>query len=383
MMKRNALLTTTAVALAFATSNPVHATHDNEELYTLMFAGKVRNEGSSGNYNCFMPAEVEVIGRFTYDRNQPTYVESGGVGAEGRSMYDIDGSIVTSESWLYEGNPPALLVGEAHLILDNDRGFDGQWIDRMHFTLLRTQPIGEFETFIMHYAHVIFTNRTNTPSDDALESLLPPTSTVNMWEFGETEIAVSFYSVQNRPVDMGSCSFVGEVHDVWISHFNLDDGGGGNGGGDNGGGSGENGGGGGENGGGGNNGGVLLAACSGFAEPMDVPVRLRPKSNRVLPLRMILHDEDGFLLTPEDIEPPVVSVRFTNTLPEEEVAELAQSGGRFDTGNQFRWDETAQEWVFNLSSTSFSNLGTYVIRVEAGSEGYLITDACMGTFMRQ
>jgi uncharacterized membrane protein (UPF0136 family) len=170
MMKRNALLTTTAVALVLATPNPVHATHVDEDLYFIDFGGRMTNAGSSGNYNCFMPGTVEVWGRFTYDRNKPTFVETSGVGAGGRTMYDIDAQILTSESWLYEGSPPALLVGEAYLVVDNDLQIgDGEWIDRMHFVVRRTHPINELEIFIMLAAEVVFTNRTNTPSDDALE----------------------------------------------------------------------------------------------------------------------------------------------------------------------------------------------------------------------
>lgn len=123
--------------------------------------------------------------------------------------------------------------------------------------------------------------------------------------------------------------------------------------------------------------------CDGFYSPFDVAIGLTPKEQRVIPLKLRLYDADGFDLSSEDVSPPVVNVSYASTVnPNQDLSELIESASRADTGNQFRWDDTAAEWVFNLSTRPFKNTGTYTVRAMAGDDTYQIAP-CIGTFVRQ
>jgi hypothetical protein len=52
-----------------------------------------------------------------------------------------------------------------------------------------------------------------------------------------------------------------------------------------------------------------------------------------------------------------------NSLPGTEVEALSTSAA--DTGNQFRYDATAKQYIFNLSTKGFSE-GTYQLRIDLG-----------------
>jgi hypothetical protein len=123
--------------------------------------------------------------------------------------------------------------------------------------------------------------------------------------------------------------------------------------------------------------------CDGFYSPFDVAIGLTPKEQRVIPLKLQLYDADGIDLSPEDVSPPVVNVSYaSNVNPNQDLSELIESASRADTGNQFRWDDTAAQWVFNLSTRPFKNAGTYTVKAMAGDGTYQIAP-CIGTFVRQ
>ncbi len=55
--------------------------------------------------------------------------------------------------------------------------------------------------------------------------------------------------------------------------------------------------------------------------------------------------------------------KVSNNLPGTEVEAISTSAA--DTGNQFRYDSTAKQYIFNLSTKGFSE-GTYQLRVDLG-----------------
>jgi hypothetical protein len=121
-----------------------------------------------------------------------------------------------------------------------------------------------------------------------------------------------------------------------------------------------------------------LLSCIGFEPPMDKPVGVK-KKNRVLPLKMVLVDENGMEVTGL-ISPPVVEVDYSSGDPTEPEGEDFLSAGRGDDGNQF--DCFGGDCQFNLQTKNFSGSGTYEITVESGDPTeYIIGPTCTAVFV--
>ncbi len=127
---------------------------------------------------------------------------------------------------------------------------------------------------------------------------------------------------------------------------------------------------------------VPTLTCVGFDPPMDKTVSVK-KKNRVLPLKMVLVDENNIEVTDQDIvAPPVVEIDVASADPTDPPGEEFLSAGKGDDGNQFVFSGTS--WDFNLSSRNFSGSGTYTITVESGDPGeYAIDPTCTATFVIQ
>jgi len=121
-------------------------------------------------------------------------------------------------------------------------------------------------------------------------------------------------------------------------------------------------------------------SCAGFEPPMDEPVSVK-KKNRVLPLKMVLFDENGMEVTDVDVTaPPLVEIDFTGGYPTEPPGEDFLPAGQGDEGNQFVF--TGSRWQFNLQTKNFSGSGTYTIRAVSGDPSeYLIDPTCIATFL--
>jgi hypothetical protein len=124
-------------------------------------------------------------------------------------------------------------------------------------------------------------------------------------------------------------------------------------------------------------------ACDGFFPPFDGPIGLSRKERRVIPLRLEILDDQDFGLGPDDIAAPIVSVRRSATVIDEDLDALVDSPGRATSGNQFMWNETEQQWEYNLATAPFSAAGTYSVTALAGDEKYGLDPTCGGVFVRQ
>jgi len=55
-----------------------------------------------------------------------------------------------------------------------------------------------------------------------------------------------------------------------------------------------------------------------------------------------------------------------------------------DTGNQLRYDATAQKWIYNLATANFTGMGTYTIRIQSGDDtDYTLPASCVAQLVRQ
>lgn len=124
-------------------------------------------------------------------------------------------------------------------------------------------------------------------------------------------------------------------------------------------------------------------ACDGFFPPFDGPIGLTRKERRVIPLRLEILDDQDFGLGLDDIAAPIVSVRRSAAVVDEDLDALVDSPGRPTSGNQFVWNETEQVWEYNLATAPFSAAGTYTVTVLAGDENYGLDPTCSGVFVRR
>ena len=129
----------------------------------------------------------------------------------------------------------------------------------------------------------------------------------------------------------------------------------------------------------------LVLTCQGFLPPFDKPLSLKAKDNRAIPVKMVLRDLSGNIITDANITaPPVVNVFFGDAPASQDpgyVADLVPSG-LSDDGNEFRYDPVAQVWIINLATKQFKSPGTYNVTAVAGDDSYVI-DGCSQTFTRQ
>lgn len=121
--------------------------------------------------------------------------------------------------------------------------------------------------------------------------------------------------------------------------------------------------------------------CVGFEPPMDKTVKVK-KPNRVLPLKMLLLDENNMEISDLDIEnPPLVEVDFTGGDPIEAPGEDFLIAGQGDEGNIFVYTDEGK-WQFNLQTKNFSGPGLYTIRAVSGNPNtYIVDPACTAQFV--
>lgn len=127
--------------------------------------------------------------------------------------------------------------------------------------------------------------------------------------------------------------------------------------------------------------GTLSVYCTGFLPPFNKQLTLKKNDNRAIPIKMVLRDINGDIVSDADIEAPVVNVFLDNgPLPTDDGynPDLLPPG-LSDDGNTFRYDPDNQIWILNLGTKQFTALGTYTVRVKVG--GYYLD--CTGTFVRQ
>jgi hypothetical protein len=125
-------------------------------------------------------------------------------------------------------------------------------------------------------------------------------------------------------------------------------------------------------------------SCTGFAPPFDVPILLKAKVNRAIPLQMQL-SSDGTPITDANIgeAPPVVSVTHSaGGGPAVDITDQLEPVSQSSEGNVFAFDPAAGQWVFHLGTKPFKAAGTYTVTVAAGDTTYSISPTCMGQFVR-
>jgi hypothetical protein len=127
-----------------------------------------------------------------------------------------------------------------------------------------------------------------------------------------------------------------------------------------------------------------VISCVGFDAPFDVPISLKAKVNRAIPLKMQLF-ANGTPITDLNIggPAPVVNVKFSaGGGPAIDVTDQLAPWGQSSDGNQFRFDPTSGRWVFNLGTKSFTAPGTYTVTAVPGDTSYAISPTCTGQFVR-
>ena len=126
---------------------------------------------------------------------------------------------------------------------------------------------------------------------------------------------------------------------------------------------------------------TVYYSCIGFESPMNRgPVKVH--KNRVLPLKAILEDEEGYLVTEVDIiAPPVIQITFqTGGEDAEDVTDEALFAGQGTDGNQFVF--TGSNLQFNLQTKNYSSPGTYTITMVSGDvDEYVIDTTCVAEFV--
>lgn len=126
---------------------------------------------------------------------------------------------------------------------------------------------------------------------------------------------------------------------------------------------------------------ISCYTCVGFEPPMDKIVKVK-KPNRVLPLKMLLLDENNMEISDLDIETaPLVEVDFTGGDPTEPPEEDFLAAGQGDEGNMFVYTDEGK-WQFNLQTKNFSGPGLYTIRAVSGNPNtYIIDSTCTAQFV--
>jgi len=124
--------------------------------------------------------------------------------------------------------------------------------------------------------------------------------------------------------------------------------------------------------------------CTGFGSPMDKAVKVR--KHRALPLKAALTDELGFAVTDVEVTTaPVIEILFSSASGDDpiDVTDDALPVGSSFEGNTFAYDDSSQEWRFNLSTKNYTASGTYSILMESGdSDEYAIMPpTCSSTFV--
>jgi hypothetical protein len=128
----------------------------------------------------------------------------------------------------------------------------------------------------------------------------------------------------------------------------------------------------------------VLSCAPGFLPPFDAVIGLKSNQQRAIPVKMVLRDASGAIVTDEAIAAPVVSVEFTtyNGLPVDVTPDLLPLGAA-NTDNVFRFDASSQKWIYNLGTEFFVNPGTYAVVAKPGDATYQLDSSCRGIFVRR
>jgi hypothetical protein len=131
--------------------------------------------------------------------------------------------------------------------------------------------------------------------------------------------------------------------------------------------------------------GLPTYACSGFQPPFNAPLSLNRNVNRAIPVKMQMF-LGGTVITDLNITgaAPVVNISFSSGGgPATDVTSELLPLGQSDTGNQFRFDVSSNQWIYNLGTKPFTAAGTYTVTAVPGDTSYLISPTCIGQFVRQ
>lgn len=126
-----------------------------------------------------------------------------------------------------------------------------------------------------------------------------------------------------------------------------------------------------------------MVTCQGFLPPLDKPLTLKGKGKRAIPVKIVLSDLWGDIMTDAHIMPPVVQVSYQPvsgaSIPGDE-GELLPPG-LSDDGNIFRYKPANEMWIINLVTKQFTSSGTYTVTVISGDNSYVIK-GCSQKFTR-
>ncbi len=126
--------------------------------------------------------------------------------------------------------------------------------------------------------------------------------------------------------------------------------------------------------------------CVGYDTPFDNALFIKNKAKMVIPIKIALYDEDGFLITDQDVTaPPVINVKYSSASQGDGVEniEIKEFTGKSSEGNAFTFNPDTDQWEYQLGTKQFSEPGTYTVSVISGDGlEYTIDDECIQTFER-
>lgn len=126
--------------------------------------------------------------------------------------------------------------------------------------------------------------------------------------------------------------------------------------------------------------------CQGFMPPFDKPLSLKKKQSTAIPMKMTLTDLFGTAITDANVgAPPKVQVSVGSESGSAIAGydETLLPAGLSDDGNEFRYDQTSQQWIINLATKQYTGTGAYTVKAVAGDDSYVIDPGCSQTFARQ
>ena len=127
-------------------------------------------------------------------------------------------------------------------------------------------------------------------------------------------------------------------------------------------------------------------SCRGFESPFNVPLVLKQKVQRTIPVQAQLYDV-GKSVTDTTIAgaAPVVHISFTAVSGAAvDESSLLEAAGQSGSGRSFSYSSTTQTWQYNMSTKPFTASGTYTVFLSSGDPTkYSVSPTCSGTFVRQ
>lgn len=128
---------------------------------------------------------------------------------------------------------------------------------------------------------------------------------------------------------------------------------------------------------------ILSCSPAGFLPPFDIAIALKIKQQRAIPIKMMLQDNTGAVVTDFTIAAPVVNVEYyANDGTGEGVTSEPIPLGASNDDNIFRFDPATLTWIYDFSTKFFEAPGTYKVTARAGDANYSIDASCTGTFVR-